>query len=84
MNMLDILTSRNKLGKAAKISQKETTIYAKIEHVGNVTLSCACNWLFKREKENIAVGFTTSTKFILAITKDLLYKENCSNFTTNR
>ena len=40
--MLDIFNSRNKLGKAVKISQKETTVYAKIVHVGNCTKSCAC------------------------------------------
>jgi len=40
--MLDFVNSRNKLGKAAKISQKETTVYAKIVHVGNFTMSCAC------------------------------------------
>jgi len=40
--MLDIVNSRNKLGKAAKINQKETTVYAKIVHIGNFTMSCAC------------------------------------------
>ena len=40
MSMLDIFNSRNKLGKAAKISQKETTVFAKIAHVGNITLLC--------------------------------------------
>ena len=32
--------------------------------------------LFKRRRKTLAVGFTTSAKFIIAITKDLLYKEN--------
>ena len=43
MSMFDIFNSRNKLGKAAKTSQKETTVYAKIVHAGNFTKSCACN-----------------------------------------
>ena len=41
-NMLEIFNSRDELGKAAKIRQKETTAYAKIVHVGNFTMSCAC------------------------------------------
>ena len=32
--------------------------------------------LSKRRRKTLAVGFTTSAKFIIAITKDLLYKEN--------
>ena len=32
--------------------------------------------LSKRRRKALAVGFTTSAKFIIAITKDLLYKEN--------
>ena len=32
--------------------------------------------LLKRRRKTLAVGFTTSAKFIIAITKYLLYKEN--------
>ena len=74
--MLDIFNSRNKLGKAAKISQKETTVHAKIVHVGMLPSLVHVNDYLKGRRKTLAVGFITSAKFILAITKDLLYQEN--------
>ena len=33
-------------------------------------------YYLKGRRKTLAVGFITSAKFIIAITKDLLYKEN--------
>ena len=81
MSKLDIFNSRNKLGKAAKISQRKL-LYMQRLYMSEILPSLVHvngqdNYLlFKRRRKTLAVGFTTSAKFIIAIAKDLLYKEN--------
>ena len=81
-DMFDILNSKNKFGKAAKqpvTRENITKIELYLQEIETYLVQLRDqdeNLLFRGRRKTFIVGFITSAKSVLAISKDLLYREN--------